>query len=111
MKKTAKKYNLILEALEERPFITYATKKTGVSRSTIYRWMAEDFSFDQEVNKALHNGRSGLADIGESKLVQLASEGNLEAIKFLLRHNSDRYNPNTPGRENDLSYDHFGPNR
>lgn len=108
MKKTAKKYNLILEALEERPFITYASKKAEVSRSTIYRWMAEDFSFDIEVNKALHNGRNGLVDIAENKLVQLANNGNIEAIKFLLRHNSDRYNPNTPGREKNLSYDHFG---
>lgn len=100
--------NMINEILEEKPFISYAASKVGVSRSTIYRWMEEEFAFKESAYESLDTGRKGLVDVAESKLMQLVNSGNLEAIKFLLRHNSGRYNLNNPEKEKVINLDDFG---
>ena len=58
-----------------------ACKSTGVNRSTVWRWMKEDKAFSEAVWEI----EEGVLDAAESKLVELVREGNLQAIKFLLR--------------------------
>lgn len=80
-----------ITALEETPFISYAVKKSGVARSTIYRWMKSNYLFRREVDKAMLLGRVHLVDFAEMALVNKIKEGHLGAIIFYLRHNDERY--------------------
>ncbi len=89
----------ILKSLSENPFITVACKKAGIARATFYRLKDTDDDFFQEVNKAMSQGRDLICEVAESNLIKRSKEGNVEACKYILRHNSRRY------KTNDLSYD------
>lgn len=82
-----------IEYLEEFPYISYAAKKSGISRATIYRWMKDDKDFREAVNGALSFGNNGLIDIAEMGLVSLIKEKNLGAIKYFLEHTTEKYKP------------------
>lgn len=82
-----------LEILEKTPLINYACKKSGIGRTSVYRWMKEDELFKAQVNDAIANGRSAWIDIAESALLKNVNEGKMDAIKFFLRHNDKRYVP------------------
>lgn len=86
----------LIEILKEAPFFTYAAKKVGVARSTLYRWYQNDKEFQQAVDSALTDGRGQLGDIAEMKLIELIKKGDLNAIKFFLLHNDKRYRPKLP---------------
>ncbi len=58
-----------------------ACRATHVNRSTVWRWMKEDKAFAEAVWEI----EEGVLDLAESRLVGLVREGNLQAIKFLLR--------------------------
>jgi hypothetical protein len=80
-----------LEILEETPLVNYACKKSGIGRTTVYRWMKEDEIFKVQVNDAIANGRSAWIDLAESALLKNVKDGKMDAIKFFLRHNDKRY--------------------
>lgn len=83
----------IIEVLRETPFISYAVKKIGVSRSTIYRWMESDQEFKEQINKATTEGHGRISDLAEMNLIKKIETGNLGAIKYYLSHNNRRYLP------------------
>jgi hypothetical protein len=58
-----------------------ACNATGVNRSTLWRWIKEDKAFSEAVWEI----EESVIDVAESKLMELVREGNLQAIKFLLR--------------------------
>ncbi len=80
-----------LEVLAEKPFINCACAQIGVSRSTIYRWMKDNYRFKRKVLKAITNGRENVTEIAETALVKEVSRGNMRAIEFFLKYNSKRY--------------------
>lgn len=85
-----------IEQLKEAPFFSYAAKKAGVARATIYRWYNGDKEFKEAVDSALTDGRSQLGDLAEMKLIEKIKEKDLGAIKFYLQNNSPRYRPKLP---------------
>jgi hypothetical protein len=94
-----KKYerSKFIKTLEDAPFVSYAAKKVGISRATIYRWMNSNQEFREAVNVALDSGRNHVGDIAEMSLVELIKSKNLAAIKFFLQHNNRRYLPMRTG--------------
>ena len=91
-----------LAVLAETPLISYASKKSGISRATIYRLMKDDHRFKQKVQKALKIGRQNITDVAESALMKLIKDGHMPAIKFFLQHNSKRYSYSARPLEEDL---------
>jgi hypothetical protein len=82
-----------LEALKEHPLISVAAKRVGIARSTIHRWLKSNPEFKALVDEAMSEGRSHWVDIAESALMKRINAGDINAIKFLLAHNSPRYRP------------------
>lgn len=67
--------------------------KTGVDKSTYYRWCKEDKIFKKEAKLAERQGRENNCDVAEHSLMLKVKEKDLGAIKYLLSHNSARYKP------------------
>jgi transposase len=80
-----------IKVLEEVPFLSYAAKKTGIARSTIYRWRKSNPKFREQLEKALGSGREQLNDIAEMALVEKIKSKDMGAIKFFLQHNNEKY--------------------
>lgn len=95
MTKLNLKAKLIIE-LEKAPIVQIACTRSGVARSTYYRWRKEDPEFRGRVETAMRQGRARINDMAESILVQLIKEGNLTAIIFWLKNNfASQYAPKT----------------
>jgi hypothetical protein len=94
-----------LETLAVTPFINHACKKVGIDRSTIYEWMDSDPAFKARVQRALGSGRKNLVEIAEVTLVGKIKEGDLNATKFFLTHNSKRYRSHPAVRKMEMQDD------
>jgi len=81
----------LMEELEKTPFILHASKKVGIDKSSIYRWMKKDKRFKKQIEDALSMGRSSLCDFAESKLIKKVEEEDFRAIKLVLENNDKRY--------------------
>ena len=88
--------SLFLRMLADHPYIFYASKKAGISRATIYRWMKGNPSFAKEVREIMREGLANQNEGVEMILVKKAMEGNIGAIKYYLPHNSVKYRPLKP---------------
>ena len=76
------KKETILSALESSlGVVTTACKKTGIPRSTFYKWLKEDSEFADKV-KDIENVS---LDFAESKLFEQMSENNTSATIFYLK--------------------------
>ena len=80
-----------LDEIENMPIISVACKRVGIAKATIYRWFESDPEFRKKYDKASKRGRLAMVDLGESQLIKLVGQGNLGAIKHLLRYNDRRY--------------------
>jgi len=80
-----------LEELEKNPIIQIACRKTGVGKSTYYRWIKEDKNFKKESEESLNKGRSLINDLAESKLISSINNNNLTAAIYWLKNNNSRY--------------------
>lgn len=85
--------SIFLKILKDAPFISYAAKKSGISRATIYRWEKTNPEFREEIEEALEEGRRHLCNAAEMALVEKINQKDMSAIKFLLQHNDKRYRP------------------
>lgn len=83
--------NKFLEELEKNPIIQIACRKTGIGKSTYYRWIKEDKNFKKESEESLNKGRLLINDLAESKLISSISNNNLTAIIYWLKNNHSRY--------------------
>lgn len=115
MKKTSKKKPSLIEArqvkekeamlehLLKMPIIEVACQKTGIGRSTYYRWLKEDKKFLAKTEDALGYGRDRMNDMAESVVVKKVSEGDLGASKYYLSHNHPNYHAKSqaPPRSDD----------
>lgn len=82
-----------IKTLEDVPFVSYAAKKAGIARATIYRWKKENPEFRFAMEKALNSGRDQLTDMAEMALVENIKNKDMGAIKFFLQHNNEKYRP------------------
>lgn len=80
-----------IEELKEIPIVSIVCKRTGIGKSTFYRWMHEDMDFNEKVYKALEVGRENITDIAEGQLIGAMRKGEKWAIQCVLENNSRRY--------------------
>lgn len=88
---TEKNKKALVSQLRKTPIAQIACEKTGVGRSTYYKWRANDLIFARAADKAINSGRFFINDMAESKLIKLIQESNMPAISLWLRHNHPSY--------------------
>lgn len=81
----------VLEQLKHTPTIESACQKSQISRATVYRWIGDSKKFAKQINNALTEGRLFISDIAEAQIFSLIGDKKMEAIKFYLTHNNERY--------------------
>ena len=82
---------LLLEQLRKTPVIETACQKTGVPRSTVYRWMKKSKTFARQIEVAMSEGRKFMIGVAENQLFSLIGEKSFQAIKLYLTTHSERY--------------------
>jgi hypothetical protein len=83
--------DLFLEQLKKIPIVQVACEKVGVTRTSVYRWRADDEEFAKAMDEALAEGEAIVNDMGESQLLTLMKEKNWAAISFWLRKRNPRF--------------------
>lgn len=83
--------NLLLEHLEKTPIVQIACEKSGVGRSTYYRWLQSDLIFAKKAKKALQRWVFLMNDVAESQLLKGMKDGNMTAIIFWLKSRHSAY--------------------
>lgn len=86
-----KKKKEITTQLRKNPIVQYACDRTGIGRSTYYKWRADDLIFARIADRAIKAGCFFINDLAESKLVGLIQNSNPTAIIFWLKHNHPKY--------------------
>lgn len=81
---------LMLGQLKKTPVVQIACEKTGVARSTYYRWR-ENKKFAEESDKALAEGVALVSDMAESQLLSAIRDRNISAIFYWLNNRSPSY--------------------
>lgn len=81
----------MLENLKQVPIISVACQKSGIGRSSYYRWKTEDKLFAKEVDKALEEGNQLINDLAESQLINAIKEQNMTGIIWWLRNRHPGY--------------------
>lgn len=77
--------------LENVPSIRRAAKIVGVHHSTIYKWMGAHIDFYRRVTIAIELGRDTINDVAEGVVIGGLQKGDLNAAKYWLSHNDQRY--------------------
>jgi hypothetical protein len=88
---TEKQKKAIIVQLRKTPIVQIACERTGVGRSTYYKWRKYDHVFARAAERALEAGRFFINDLAISKLLQMIKDGNLTAIIFWLKHNDPKF--------------------
>ncbi len=91
--KTIKDRNkvLIIEGLKKTPIIQLVCEKTGIARSSFYRWRKEDREFAEKVDKAIIQGNHLINDMAESQLISAIKDKNMTGIIFWLKNHHRAY--------------------
>jgi leucyl aminopeptidase len=84
----------LLKEIEKSGNVYLSCLKIGVDKSTFYRWKEQDKEFKKESTKAVRTGRENNSDVAEQALMLKVKEKNMDAIKYVLGHNSQRYKQN-----------------
>ena len=87
----------VLEFLEESGNVSFACKRSGISRETYYRWK-EDAGFEAMADVAIDYGKSFVNDLAHTQLVRKIQEGDMQAIRFHLANCHDDYRSKLPDR-------------
>lgn len=82
---------LLIEQLRKTPIISVACDKTGVGRTSYYRWREEDKEFATLADKSLAEGILLMNDMAESQLLSAIKDGNMTAIIYWLKHRHSAY--------------------
>lgn len=80
-----------LDELKRIPIIQVACEKCGISRTSVYRWLAKDKEFKKQLEEALAEGEALVNDMSEGQLLTLIKEKNYPAISFWLRHRNPKF--------------------
>ena len=78
----------IIEKLRENPIVSYACKQTGLSRTTLYRWLEDDALFKKAYQRAIKLGKINITEVAKLKLMGLMNSPDqkiaLDTVKFYL---------------------------
>ena len=77
--------DILLDHLEKTPIVQIACEKSGIGRSTYYRWMEQDKKFARSAKRALSKWVAIMNDLAESQLLKSVRDGNMTAIIFWLK--------------------------
>ena len=86
-----KEKEIILEQLKKTPIVQVVCEKTGIGRSTYYRWKKEDSKFESQADAAILEGSLLVNDMAESQLLGAIKDKNMTAIIFWLKHHHPAY--------------------
>lgn len=89
--RTQQNRQLMVEQLKKTPVVQIACEKTGIARSTFYRWKEEDPEFAKEADQALAEGVALVNDMAESQLLSAIRDRNISAIFYWLNHRHSAY--------------------
>jgi len=89
--RTQQNRQLMINQLKKTPVVQIACEKTGIARSTFYRWKEEDSEFAKEADQALAEGVSLVNDMAESQLLSAIRDRNISAIFYWLNHRHSAY--------------------
>ncbi len=81
----------LLDELRKSPVVQVACQRTGVGRTTYYRWLKQDKSFAEAAFEALDHGISIVNDMAESMMIQAIREKNMTAIIYWLKSHHPAY--------------------
>lgn len=85
-KDNEKNKQIILDQLKKSPIIEVACQKTGIARSTFYRWKTGSKAFAKKVDEALEEGTNLINEVAESMLISAIQDKNMSGIMFWLRN-------------------------
>jgi len=81
----------LLKELEKSGNVFLSCLKTGIDKSTYYRWFDSDKEFRKLASQAIRRGRENNCDIAEHALMLKVKDKDMAAIKYQLGHNDQRY--------------------
>lgn len=81
----------ILNELASTPIVEIACKKTGVHRSTFYRWCEQDHVFRDSAEQVRLESIWAVNDLAESKIIARVKNDDYKATTFWLKHNHHHY--------------------
>ncbi len=90
--KDQKTKDILIKHLKKRPIVEFACSKSGVARSTYYRWRKNDSKFVKQADEALREGCSLISEMAESQLINAIKDGNFQSVKFWLVNHHQDYN-------------------
>lgn len=82
---------LLLEQLRKTPIAQLACERSGVGRSTYYRWRREDDEFRKMSDEAIQDGEGMINDLSESQVITMIKEKSFPAIQLWLRQHHPKY--------------------
>lgn len=83
----------LLKEFEKTGNVYLSCLKLGVDKSTHYRWKKESKKYKNDSEEAINMGRENNCDIAEHSLMINVRDKKMDAIKYVLSHNSERYKP------------------
>lgn len=89
--KTNKGKKIFLEALKENHIILAVCRKTGIGKSSFYRWLKDDPQFATAVDEAIQEGLELVNDAAESNIVTGIKNRDKDASKFWLKYRHPAY--------------------
>lgn len=81
----------IEDNLRKIPIIQVVCERTGVNRSTYYRWRKTDVVFAKAADAAIKIGLAMVNDLAESQLITAIRDQNMSGIIFWLKHRHKAY--------------------
>lgn len=82
---------MFLEQLAKSAIIQITCEKTGIGKSTIYRWREQNKDFDKAIKEAMREGKSLVTDLAESQLISAIKDKNIPAITLWLKTHHPEY--------------------
>ena len=86
-----KNKELLIEQLKKIPIVQVVCEKTGVSRSSYYRWRKENKEFRKQTDKAIFEGILFINDLAESQLISSIKDKHMTGIIFWLKNRHKGY--------------------
>ena len=82
--KTRNEKNKFLNELQDLPIVSAVCKRTGISKTTVYRWLKNDDKFSKKFYEALNVGRDTMSDIARGTIIKSMQKGSLRAAEYWL---------------------------
>jgi hypothetical protein len=82
---------MIIDQLRKIPVVQLMVEKTGIGRTSYYRWRKEDKEFAKACDEAMEQGCTLVNDLAESQLISAIKDKDFPAIRFWLVNHHPAY--------------------